>query len=64
MVKKIGISKDDPGREEYGKRKRHEQVIIKITDTDLGYHFAAEANYKEKYGFTFTISQRCFLPHN
>ena len=60
MLKKIGLSKDDTSREEYGQRKRHEQVIIKITDTDLGYHFAAEANYKEKYGFTFTISQNVF----
>lgn len=60
MVKKIGIWEDEPGREEYGKRKRHEQIIIKITDTDLGYHFAAETNYKEKYGFTFTISSDFF----
>lgn len=60
MVKKIGIWEDEPGREEYGKRKRHEQVIIKITDTDLGYHFATETNYKEKYGFTFAISSDLF----
>ena len=60
MLKKIEILKNDPNREEYDKRRRYEQVIIKITDTDLGYHFAAEANYKEKYGFTFTISRDVF----
>lgn len=60
MLKKIGVSKDDPGREGYDQRVRHPQVIIKITDTDLGYHFAATANYKEKYGLTFTISQDVF----
>lgn len=60
MLNKIRISQDEPGREGYGLRIRHPQIIVKITDIDLGYHFAAEANYKEKYGFSFTISQDVF----
>ncbi|MBZ4042612.1 KAP family P-loop NTPase fold protein [Flavobacterium hibisci] len=60
MLSKIRISENEPGREGYGQRERDPQVIVKITDTDLGYHFVAEANYKEKYGFSFTISQDVF----
>ncbi|MBO9585302.1 MAG: hypothetical protein J7574_14155 [Flavobacterium sp.] len=60
MLKKIEIARNEPGREDYDQRSRHPQVIVKISDTDLGYHFAAVANYKEKYGFTFTISKDVF----
>ena len=55
MIEKIMIAKNDSDRSEYGMRKRPQQVIIKVTDIDLGYKFSDIANYKEKYLYTRSI---------
>lgn len=60
MKKRIEKSHIQYGRENFIERERHEQVIIKITDTYLGYQFTAIRNYKEKYFFNSTIVDGAF----
>lgn len=60
MVKRVKTAKTLHSQERFIDPKRYQQVIVKITDTDLGYNFVAIPNYKEKYFFTFTIVEDIF----
>lgn len=60
MKERIEKSYLQYGRENFIERERHEQVIIKITDTSLGYQFTAIPNYKEKYFLHSTIFENTF----
>lgn len=55
MQKKIETLEKLPERAGYDKKKRQEQVIVKITDIDYGYRFRDVNNYKDKYQFSSTI---------
>nr|WP_315242096.1 P-loop NTPase fold protein [uncultured Flavobacterium sp.] len=55
MQKKIETWEKLPGREDYLKKKRQEQVIVKITDIEYGYKFRDIDNYKDKYQLSSTI---------
>ncbi|MFH6959162.1 P-loop NTPase fold protein [Flavobacterium aquidurense] len=55
MKNKIETWEKLPGREDYLKKKRQEQVIVKITDIEYGYKFRDINNYKDKYQLSSTI---------
>ncbi|MCI9846954.1 P-loop NTPase fold protein [Flavobacterium pectinovorum] len=60
MKERIKKSHIQYGTQNFIERERHEQVIIKITDTTLGYQFTAIRNYKEKYFLNSTIFENTF----
>lgn len=60
MLKRIKTAKKLHSQDKFIDYNRYQQVIIKITDVDLGYNFVTIPNYKEKYFFTFTIVEEIF----
>lgn len=60
MLQKIEHWKQVQGRKDYNKEKRYPQVIIKITDIELGYKFNSIDSYREKYLLKSTIFNDVF----